>query len=226
MTVWDVVFSAARRWYVYLAGLVCIALALLAIHARPTVYFSRATVFFVAPASRENPNALRLRLDSLVMTAGVVAKRINGTHVPPKLTSKDATIVDRGIYDGTQVRLPDDGGQWSANYNSQVLDVQVAAPSPDLVRERQGQLVAEIQQTLDELQDEQRVLPPDRITIELAPSDPPIDVMRGENRRAQVMTVGTGGLLTLLAVYTVESRARRRSRLLESVTDPSVSRAR
>lgn len=212
MTLWDTLFAFRRKWYIVLIGVACTALAFVAIGARPTVYFSRATVFFVAPASRENPNALQLRLNSLIVTAGVVAKRINGVEVATKVASMDATIVGRGIYDGTLVQLPDNGGQWSANYNSQALDVQVAAPTPELVRERQVMLVAKISETLEALQDELKVPPVDRITIESAPGAPPIDAMRGESRRARVMTLALGGLFTLVAVYASEVLGRRRAR--------------
>jgi len=75
--------------------------------------------------------------------------------------------------------------------------------------------VDRISETLQDLQDEQKVPPVDRITIESAPAAPPIDAMRGESRRAQAMTLALGVLFTLVAVYAAEILGRRRSRQTE-----------
>lgn len=214
---WDILAALPRRWYVVVLGLACTALAVFAVDQRPVVYTSRATVFLVAPVTAESPNALQPSLDSLVMTAGVIAKELNGTTAPRKLASMDATIVGRGIWDGVLIQLPDNGGQWSANYNSQTLDVQVAAATPELVRERQSAAFALIDGTLRQLQGRFGVPVSARITTEHAPAVPPVVKLDGRRSRALAMVGVLGASGTLAGVYAAEAiaaavRRRRRSR--------------
>lgn len=210
MTLWDTLAAMGRRWYVVLVGLLCTVLALYAIQTRPQVYYSRSTVFFVAPSSQHNPNGLSIRLVSLVVTAGVVAKRINGSYTPTKVSSMNVTLVGRGTSDGTLIQLPDNGGQWSNDYDAQALDVQVAAPTPELVYERRADAITRIAAELTELQDDAKVPAVDRVTLKVAPVQPSVVVMRGQPRRAQAMTLALGVVLTMLAVGLAELVSRRR----------------
>lgn len=210
MTLWDVLAALGRRWYIAVAGILCTALAIMAVRTQPPVYYSRVLVYFLAPASAANPNVLSTTSLSLVSAAGVVGKRVNGNTQLSKTASADVTLVGRGILDGTAVMLPDHGGQWSADYDTQALDVQVAAATPDEVRARQSELFARIDAELESLQDEFRVPPVSRISTQLAPSSPVILEMRGERRRGMLMCLVLGGLLTLLTIGSVELRSGRR----------------
>ena len=214
MTLWDTLAGMGRRWYVVLIGLLCTALTLYAIQTKPSVYYSRSTVFFVSPSSQHNPNSLGLRLVSLVVTAGVVAKRINGNDTPTKVSSMAVTLVGRGVSDGTLIQLPDNGGQWSNDYDSQSLDIQIAAPTPELVVERRADAVTRIATELTAIQDEAKVPAVDRISLKVAPVEPSIVVMRGQPRRAQAMVAALGVVLTMRAGGLLELAAARRRRML------------
>ncbi|MDQ7992684.1 MAG: hypothetical protein AAGC63_05760 [Propionicimonas sp.] len=210
MTLADVLGAIGRRWYIVLVGLLCTGLALYSIQHRDTVFYSRASVYFLAPASELYPNVLRTTSLDLVAAAGVVAKRINGTHTLPKTSGSEATLVGRGVRDGAQIKLIDNGGQWSTYYNVQALDVEVVAPTIEEVQQRQAAIFARINQELDTMQTDAKVPEEDWITTEVLPSSPAIYPMRGQGSRALGMTLALGVGLTLLAIGTVELAAKRR----------------
>lgn len=210
MTLWDTLTAIGRRWYIVLLGIACTALSLYVVAEQNPVYYSRANAYFLAPASELYPNVLRTTSLDLVAAAGVVAKRINGTESMTKVASPEVTLIGRGILDGSSIALPDNGGQWSANYNVQALDIQVAAPTEQEVRNRLQRIFQRVQVELQLMQDEADVPEVDRITTVLNPTVPPIYAMSGERRRSQLMTVAVGGGLTLLAVGMVELWAARR----------------
>jgi hypothetical protein len=202
-----------HHWVVALLGIVATVIALFAVSDQQTVFYSRASAYFFAPASTVYPNVLSTTSLDLVDTAGAVAKRLNGAPSLSKVASTEATIIGRGIYDDTVISLIDNGGQWSAYYNVQALDIQVAARSPELVRERQEAAFSAIARELDEMQDEQHVADVNRITVQLTPSAPIMQAMTGERRRAQGMTLVVGAALTLLMVAVLERRRLHRIRL-------------
>ncbi|WP_417374522.1 hypothetical protein [Glutamicibacter protophormiae] len=210
MTIWDTLVALRYHWAVAVFGVIATVLALVAVSDQQTVYYSRVSAYFFAPASSVYPNVLSTTSLDLVDTAGAVAKRINGTTTIAKVASTDATIVGRGIYDGTKISLIDNGGQWSAYYNVQALDIQVAASSPELVRERQADAFSSIAGELGKMQDEQHVAKLDRITVQLTPSTPVVEAMSGDRKRAQGMTVVVGAAFTLFAVALLERRRLRR----------------
>lgn len=209
MTLWDTFTAIGRRWYIALLGLACTAGALYVIQEQPSVYYSRASVYFLAPASDLYPNVLRTTSLDLVVAAGVVGKRINGTATMTKTASSEVTIVGRGIRDGSSVGLLDNGGQWSTNYNVQALDVQVSAPSVEEVRARQDALFTQIADELQAIQEEHDVPEVDLITSVVVPENSLVVEMRGQRRRAQAMVLALGSSLTLLLIGSAELAARR-----------------
>ncbi len=211
MTIWDILAASRRHWIVAALGVLLTALALMLVSNQHTVYYSRTSAYFLAPASAVNPNVLSTTSLDLVDTAGVIARRLNGTGAPPKLASTDATIVGRGIYDGTSISLIDNGGQWTSYFNVQALDIQVSGPSAQIVRKHQADAFDLISNELATLQDEQGVQAVDRIAVQLTPSSPTVVAMSGDRRRAQAMTVVAGASATLLALACFERRRIRRS---------------
>lgn len=210
MTFWDTMAAIGRRWYVVLIGIACVAGGVVAIRDQPTIYYSRATVFFLAPASKVNPNVLQTRLQSIIITAGIVGKQLNGTATLTKVSgTEDVPIVDRGIADGVVIEIPDHGGQWSVSYDTQGLDVQVAGASPEIVRARQAVAFARLNQALKRIQDDAKVPTVDRITTRVGPATPPIIALRGQSRRAMAMVVLLGAALTMVAIGLLELRRRR-----------------
>ena len=205
MTIWDAMQALWRRWYVpvcaVLIGLVASHVAITA----PGVYWSRAEVTFLAPTSEVNPNALRTTSSDLIIAAGVVAKRINGNLVWNQMADPATTIVGEGVLDGWSVHLPNYGGQWSRVYSRQVLDVQVSGPTADLVRSRQGALIARIDAELAGLQ--AGVAASDRITTTVIPAVPSVYFLHGSRTRALAMIWVLCGAGVLAAVQILEQRA-------------------
>lgn len=185
MSIWDMLQALMRRWYVVLLALVVALGTSYVVKEKPGVYWSRAEVTFLAPASAIYPNSLTTRSSDLVVTASLVAKHINGNLTWNKLSDPAATIVGEGVYDGWAVRVPDYGGQWSRVYARQVLDVQVSGPTEAAVRERQTQLLAEIGQVLAQLQE--GAAPANRITTTVQPDPPNVVYFPGSKMRSLAM---------------------------------------
>ena len=154
MTIWDLVGATRRRWYVVVVGALVTLAAVAFAQAYPGVYWSQVDVVFLAPQSVRYPNNLTTSTDSLVTTAGAVERVIDEASDGPRTSSPSATLIGQGVFDGRSIRLPDSGGQWAHNFARQVLDVQVAGPSVDDVRQRHDATITEIQQTLERLQDD------------------------------------------------------------------------
>lgn len=209
MTLWGAVAAIRRRWYLIAIGMLCTALALYVIQTRPPVLMSRAMVYFLAPASEYFPNVVETRSFDLVDVAGIVGKRINGSSSLSKTASTDVTLVGRGIDDGSSIKLPDHGGQWSAYYDTQALDIQITAPTEEEIRSRQAEIFARIDSELSALQDELGVPTQDRVATKVLPDVPTIQVITGDRHRAQAMTLVLGVGLSLLAVGEAELRAAR-----------------
>lgn len=95
-----------------LVGIVLtMAAGLLAVQDR-TVFWTRAEVIFLVPQNEYNPNALRAASESVVITAGAVAKSVLGPDEVTKYSSSDVTLVGTGVREGWSISQPDTGGQW------------------------------------------------------------------------------------------------------------------
>lgn len=164
------------------------------------VYWSRVDAVFLAPADPNYPNALASGAAGPIITAGLVEKVFNQDRPPlSKTTSMETTIVGRGVYDGVMVRAYDSGGQWAYHFNRPVLDVQVAGPTEDVVRERMAATLSEISEIADELQGSLGVAPPSRVSIEPLASSAPVHHNDGDRTRALGMTVVLGAAATVVA---------------------------
>lgn len=209
MTLWETLRSLVRHWYIFLAAIVVAAVAGQAVLGAGGVYWSRVEVTFLVPTSADNPNSLRPTSSDLIMTAGVVAKMVNGSTVRNKMADPAATLVGEGVVDGWSVRLPDYGGQWSILYPRQVLDVQVSGPTREAVRDRHFALLARIDEALSTLQE--AVPPGDRIMTLAVPEEPSIRHVSGQPLRSLAMVCLLSVAAALTASSLVESRRRRRN---------------
>lgn len=210
MIINDLLRALLRRWYVVAIGIVCTGLACLHVLTHDGVYWSRVDVILLAPASNAYPNSLTTRSGDLIQTAGIVETLLNGTRQPEKLASTEATIIGRGIVDGSSVTLPDYGGQWAPNFNRPVLDVQVVASSPEEVRVRQQRILMEIDDILEDLQVKASVDPVNHITAQVAVPTPTIHYAAGDRKRALAMSIVLGSAVTLVAVILIEGRRQPR----------------
>jgi hypothetical protein len=210
MTIWDLGVAIGRRWSVVMVGLVCTAVAVVLVGHHQGVYSSRTQVAFLAPSSSSYPNSLKTVSGDIIITAGVVAKSVNGTSLMPKMASPEVTLSGRGVTDGYSVLLPDTGGQWAPNFAQQVLDVQVVGPTADNVRRRQQALVDTIAEQLAALQNYAGVGTLNRITIKSIPSSPNVHYVAGQPIWAAAMTALLGGGLVVGLVGLLDVTARRR----------------
>lgn len=208
MSIWDLLLVLVRRWYLVVGALLIALVASYLVKERPGVYWSRAEVTFLAPASTINPNTLTTRSTDLIVTAGVVAKRINGNLQWNKTSDPAATIMGQGITDGWTVRLPDYGGQWDSVFSRQVLEVQVAGPTEEVVQARQQELFARIDAELAALQVD--VPQRDRITTTVVPDAPTVYYFAGSKMRAVAMIWLLCGAAAIAVAVEMERRAGKR----------------
>lgn len=210
MTPWELILTMIRRWPVVLAGALltgALAFVMLADHH---VFWARTEVVFLAPTSRLYPNSLSAPSEDLIITAGVVAKRITGPEATVKYASPDANLVGIGVTDGWSVRLPDTGGQWAPNFAQQVLSVEVVAPDRESVVARQRELIDRIARELDALQREAGVDPVNDITVTVTPEASAVYQVGGSKIRTLGMVGILGGSATLAVIVLLEYRARTR----------------
>jgi hypothetical protein len=210
VTVGDILDVLRRRW---LIALLLLAGAVVALHAAaqyPPVYSSRVEVRFLPPQTSRNPNSLEFTTGGVIATAGLVARTLTAaSEEPPSATT--VLLHDRGIREGTSVVVPNSGGQWAANFEDPILDVQAVGASPEDVSALRDDRVAAIKAELARLQAD--VPTKLRITTATTPVDPMVEAKQGSPHRALLaLTVLLGGLgLWLLAIVDrALTRARRR----------------
>jgi len=209
MTIWDVTRVLLRYWAVVLVGGLLTAGAGLMAISDDGIYFTRTELAFLAPTSSLYPNALRTQSEDIIDTAGVVAKRVMGPGKVTKFAAPDVTLVGLGVRDGWSIRLPDTGGQWASNYATQILVLDVVAPTREGVEARQSELVGQVESELASLQEDAGVAPVNRITVLPAPESTVIFQVSGNRPKALAMTACLGVGLTITIVLAAERRRRR-----------------
>lgn len=209
MIIWDVVRVLLRYWVIVLVGGLCTAGAGLMAISDDGVYFTRTELAFLAPTSTLYPNALRTQSEDIIDTAGVVAKRVLGPGKVTKFAAPEVTLVGLGVRDGWSIRLPDTGGQWASNYATQMLVLDVVAPTQAGVEARQTELVTQVKSELLSLQQDAGVAPVNQISVLPAPESTMIFHVGGNRPRALLMTACLGVGLTVTVVLAAERRRRR-----------------
>jgi hypothetical protein len=216
MTIWELIRVLARHWPIVVVGCLCTAGIGLAAISDEGVYFTRTNLVFHAPTSNLNPNALRTQSESIIDTAGLVAKRVSGPGKVTKFASPEVTLVGLGLRDGWSLRLPDTGGQWASNFANQMLVLDVVGPSAEVVRDRQEELIQRAQQELFQLQRDAGVDPANDITAIPAPDSSVIYHFQGHRSRVLGMTAVLGVGVTISVVLAVDGRRRRREATVPS----------
>ncbi len=170
------------------------------------VYASRQNVYFVAPALPDNSNRAAFTTDGVIATAGLVAQMVDPRLSGPNTTS-ETSLSDEGYTHAERVKLPNAGGQWSLNFNQPVLDLQVVGTDPTQVDAQMRRLQSDVLTTLQRVQQRDGVRESRRITT--APVQPAtVTHLTGDRRRATMMTVLLGSVLTLAAASWVGTRRR------------------
>jgi hypothetical protein len=195
-----------RRWYVLLLGVLLTAAAAASVSLLPGVYWARTQVLLLGPPSETRPNKLDSNSAGLIATAGLVERELNAGRQRIPATSIDVTLVDQGVYDGEQVRLPNNGGQWATNFDQPVLDIQASGPSSAIVQERIDKMVKQTDQILQRRQNEAGVGQANRITVALSPPVVETHYAQGDRQRAAFLTITLGLSLTLWSVIFTDKR--------------------
>ena len=215
MTLFDLLRVVLRRWPVVVVGALITCSFLYLIRQEQGVYWSRTTVVFLAPSSAIYPNSLATDSGALIVTAGVVEKRVTGPGKVTKYADPSVNLAGLGIRDGWSISLPDTGGQWAPNFTSRELNVEVVGPSPQEVRAKQSELVGRLRDALRQVQVEWKVAPVNYVTL-TTPAEPPVvNYLVGRRPRAEVMTLLLGGVGTVTACVVVDDLLRRRRKRRE-----------
>ena len=208
----DLVGLVRRRWYVAGAGVLVTASAMFLVHAHPGVYTTQTAVMFMPPSTDVQPNTLGSSSASVIATAGLVERLVNGGVDTPATTSV-VTLVGRGVREGSSVELPNTGGQWVQNFTEPLLLVQVTGPTAHAVGEKARALVRDVDATAVGLQSAAGVRPRWMITTRPSPDEPVVRFEKGHRDRALLMTLILGIFLTLAACAAWERGwSRRRNR--------------
>jgi hypothetical protein len=218
MAFWELIRAFLRYWPVVLVGAICTALAGLAAISDDGVYFTRTELVFLAPTSTLYPNALRTQSEDIIITAGVVAKRVVGPGRVTKFASPDVTLIGEGVRDGWALRLPDTGGQWATNFATQRLLLDVVGPTRERVEEQQLTLIDRVSDELRDLQDASGVPAVSQVTAIVAPESSSIYHVGGSKARALGMTAVLGLGATTAAVIFLDRRRRSRTQATISST--------
>lgn len=209
MTVHDLLGCLIRRWYVVLVGIVLTVGGVMWIRAVPGVWFGQVNVVFLVPSEgRYNP--LSVTTQSLVSTAGAVARSVAGPDARYQATADGVTLLDEGVTHGHTVRLPNAGGQWDYRFDDPILDVQAVGATPEEAEAQMAEALAQVDQALSRLEDRAGVPETDRILTRLNPVEPVFRYDDGSRMRALGAAGLIGALLTCIAAVGVDTLARAR----------------
>ena len=106
-------------------------------------------------------------------------------------------LFDQGVYDGQSIKLPDTGGQWSHNFETAALQVQVTGSDPIQVRERLSTAVSRIRSTMDGLQVAANVKESQYIEAQATESSPTVFRVGGSRVRLLAISLVIGLIVTL-----------------------------
>lgn len=202
--------AVARRWPIALVGVLITVVALVVVHAAPTVYHSESKVLLLIPKSTRYPNGYAATTGSLAAVAGIVSKAVGGVGGGARTSSPSVTLLGEGVEDGWSVLQPNRGGQWAIDYEDPYLLVEATGPTSEIVMQRQAYLVQRIESELTALQDQAGVEQVNRIRPTLSPPVPSVFASKGSGIRALAATLGLGLGLTVSACVILDARIRRR----------------
>jgi hypothetical protein len=173
----------------------------------PGTYWSEVNVVFLPPLSEKNPNSLQTGSTSLITFAGVVAQEV-GSSTPITTVSDSVSLVSIGVKHGYQVRLPNDGGQWSNDFDKQFLDVQATGSTPQEVASTMRMVLAKISTALATMQSEAGVDKSNLVYTSQSPPSIPLYYQVGSHVR-EVIAVSILGIGFTAAAVALIGRRRR-----------------
>jgi hypothetical protein len=219
VTIEHLVGSMLRRWPIMIMGLL-LTLAVCVVTWRASgVYWASTKVYFLVPASANQPNQIAPDNSAAIGFAGLIQTEINGGIPPREATSPDVTLVDEGIYDGWSVLLPDTGGQWATNFEESSLIVQASGPSAEVVKSRMNSLIDQITRLVAAREDAANVALAFRVDFTMSPPVVAVQYSNGHRSRAVAIIVLLGVGLSLAACSVVDLAATTRRRRGEQTYD-------
>jgi hypothetical protein len=212
VTAFGLMRALRRAWFVVVVGVLATMGSMYWITSAGGVYYGQVDVVFLRPVNAHVPNSLSTTSGSVIATAGIVQRQVAGGPEGAHVVSDGVTLAQEGVTSGQSVRLPNAGGQWANNFNRAELDVQVVDTTSEGANARMSEVLARIDASLAQLQATAKVDPSNAIRTGLNPITPTITHEPGNPKRALVMTLLLGALLTIGAVILVDRVLLRHSR--------------
>lgn len=202
MTFWELLVIGRRRWWATLLGLLLtMPFAAYAVRT-PGVYSMQVDVVFMNPHGAADVNSFGWGGESLIGTAGVVARIVSKANADRQPVSDQAMLAGLGVKHGYSVRLPNVGGQWAYNFEQPLLNVEAVGSSPTEVRATLAATVQRINDELVRLQRAQSVGPDEMLRTRLSPPEPDLRYSNGSRARAlvAVLIIGLGLVISCVVV--------------------------
>jgi hypothetical protein len=211
VTTYGVFRALARRWYVLLLGIAATAYVASALLSRPGVYFVSGEVYLTAPASAR-VDGIGDSSASLIAMAGLVEREVNADANVEEPVSPDVTLLGMGVRHGTQVTLPNSGGQWNYYFTRPVLLVQAVAGTSEEAQRLYDGLVAKVVDTLGEDQVADGIAEDSRVTTRLVPRTSVVEYADGYPSRAAAVVALLGLAATVVVSVLLDHVLIRRPR--------------
>jgi hypothetical protein len=200
--VYAVLRACLMYWPLTIVGLLATGV-FISWSSHPTqVYFSQTDMLFLRPISLRDSNSLTTASDSIIATAGVIQREIDRGQADARTSSAKVTLVDQGIYHGSRVEVPNDGGQWEHWYNRPVLNLQVSGKDPIEVQRRSVAVQQQIVELLNDRQIKAGVPPQNFIRVHPVPASPSVYLISGRPTRAIVASSVLGLSITIALCVT------------------------
>jgi hypothetical protein len=200
--------ALGRRWWAVVLAVAVGAVLSVQVWRAPEVYWATTKLLLVSPTKLGQQ--LTPGSNSLIAVAGILETEVNDGRSLPRSASADVSLVDQGINDYAQVRVPNTGGQWANNYTEPALIVEVSGSSAAVVQDRLDTLISRVETELALMQVD--VAP--SVTITVIPFPPPSIQHSGGRRTVAVGLIGglalAGGFSLAVLLDVAWSRFRRR----------------
>ena len=168
-----------RRWYIVVAVLALVGALFVTLERAGGAYVSEAKVVFVMPGGAAVGVFDDRKRDTLVEFVAAIEVEVNDGKQPDRLPEA-APLFGAGFSEGSQVVMPNTGGQWQYSFPDPVLLVRVTGPTPEGVRATLGTLLDRIDTLTADRQSGMDTR--DVIGTERVPDDATVDYVGGSRR--------------------------------------------
>ena len=220
MTVRTLFSILRRRWYIMVIGVGLAIVAFITMNRAGGVYTTEASVIFSPPGAAGVAPVSDGYQETLVAFTAAVEREYDNGREADRL-AENATLYGAGVARGSQVLLPNSGGQWQTSFATPALDVKIVGPSPAWVQDELNRIVDRISSIARRQQAEQGVAAKNYITTALNPEQPDVSYvgsLKSTQARALAALLVLGLGLSAFAATLVDSVvARRRTRRTETL---------